>query len=596
MARDAPERSGIVRLDGGAARLCLSAEEIGQIHGVDGALKGLLKTVSAALGIALAVVHLPTKRRTIRFDSEEKPLPNAGKAARDFAGWLGDRALRSGLDDHAAFTAVASDACHTAAVRAADGAVDGALFAVRTADEKAFTDGEIRVLNAVADNIGEIIAARFDPLTGLVNQPEFDYVLAKAVARGKREDATHSVLHVNLDDVGTTAESFGSDAADAAILGAAATLTGVLGDAVTVAHLGRDEFGVLLENCPTDRGWAIGQDLRRAIRDMSVAHEEPLKLTASIGVASLSGSETVASVQAAARIACIVAKDRGRDRVVLYRHQDAASLHTEAAFRIARNIQEALRDDRFCLYCQSIEPLVPGGEPRSYEILLRGKDADGRIVLPSEFLPQAEHNRLMPAIDRWVIRQSFEALADVRRSLDSDGRYFAINLSGQSLCEGSFLDFIRNELNRTRLPPEFVCFEVTETAAILNISDAIALMSSLRDWGCRFSLDDFGSGLSSFSYLKTLPIDHLKIDGQFVKEIVEDPVSNAMVAAINQMSHALGLKTIAEFVENRAIRTQLAGIGIDFGQGYGIGRPGPLTDVLERQAKVRLIRRSRAGR
>ncbi len=242
---------------------------------------------------------------------------------------------------------------------------------------------------------------------------------------------------------------------------------------------------------------------------------------------------------------------------------------------------------------QSIEPLTPTSENRNFEILLRGLDENGGIVPPSEFLPQAEHNRLMPAIDRWVIRNTFEALADVRSSMTRDGQYFGINLSGQSLCEPDFLGYITAEFDRTRLSPELICFEVTETAAILNISEAIELMTSLRKIGCRFSLDDFGSGLSSFSYLKTLPIDHLKIDGQFVVEIVEDPVSNAMVAAINQMSHALGLKTIAEFVENRAIRTQLAGIGIDFGQGFGISRPTSLNDMLERMAIVRPIRRAR---
>ena len=199
----------------------------------------------------------------------------------------------------------------------------------------------------------------------------------------------------------------------------------------------------------------------------------------------------------------------------------------------------------------------------------------------------------MPPIDRWVITHTFEALADCRLR-DMRG-YFAINLSGQSLCDPSFLEFIRNELSRTGVPPALICFEVTESAAILNIDQAIGLMSNLRDVGCRFSLDDFGSGLSSFSYLKTLPIDHLKIDGQFVREIVEDPVSNAMVAAINQMSHALGLKTVAEFVENRAIRTQLAGIGVDFGQGYDIERPQPLTERLETLAKVRTIGSARLG-
>jgi EAL domain-containing protein (putative c-di-GMP-specific phosphodiesterase class I) len=208
-------------------------------------------------------------------------------------------------------------------------------------------------------------------------------------------------------------------------------------------------------------------------------------------------------------------------------------------------------------------------------------------------MPQAEHNHLMPAIDRWVVSHALEAIADVQRCLDARFGQFSINLSGQTLCDSGLLEFIRNELSRMNVSPELVCFEVTETAAILNIDQAIDLMSNLREIGCRFSLDDFGSGLSSFSYLKSLPIDYLKIDGQFVREIVEDPVSNAMVSAINQMSHALGLKTIAEFVENKAIRTQLAGIGVDFGQGNGIEEPVPLKQQLEQMVKVRPIRGAR---
>ncbi len=328
---------------------------------------------------------------------------------------------------------------------------------------------------------------------------------------------------------------------------------------------------------------------------MNIAYDEPLKVTASVGVASATGNETIASIQAAARIACKIAKDRGRDRVALYNHTDATKLHTDAAFRVANNIQAALRDDRFQLYCQLIEPLMPANNMRQYEILLRGIDDDGNTVRPGNFMPQAEHNRLMPSLDRWVITHSLEAIAGVRRFLDANSCQFSINLSGQTMCDSGLLEFVRNELSRTQVAPELVCFEVTETSAILNIGVAIELISNLRKMGCRFSLDDFGSGLSSFSYLKSLPIDYLKIDGQFVREIVEDPVSNAMVSAINQMSHALGLKTIAEFVENRAIRTQLAGIGVDFGQGNGIARPVPLEHQLEQIVKVRPISKARRG-
>lgn len=575
-----------------ARQICLSDEEIGRIHGVEGAMKDLLKRAAEALGASLAVVHLPDKQLTVRVDSNDSPLPNAGRVVSALEARLAQRANKSSPASVLTFEPSGCGAAYSAPIVSDTGRFEGAVFFARREDSEGFSHRERKLLDAIVPNVGQIIVARFDSLTGLINQREFDYVLEKSIDNRQTRVISHSVLHVNLDHLKSIDESFGRDAANAAICQAAATLDTVLVAPAAIAYLGEDEFGILLYDCPPDRGWAIGQDIRRAIRGMSIVHEHPLKLTASIGVAPLSGAETVVSAQAAARIACIVAKERGRDRVVLYHHQDAAVLHTDAALRVAKNIQEALRDDRFLLYCQPIEPLTPMNSSTSFEILLRGLDEDGRTIPPKEFLSQAEHNRLMPSIDRWVISHGLEAIADVRRYVDGGRCYFAINLSGQSLCDGSFLDFVRNEFSRTGVAPELVCFEVTETAAILNINQAIELMSSLRKLGCRFSLDDFGSGLSSFSYLKTLPIDFLKIDGQFVREIVEDPVSNAMVAAINQMSHALGLKTIAEFVENTAIKTQLAGIGVDFGQGYGIARPRPLDQQLGELIKIRPIGRS----
>lgn len=577
---------------GGLRHICLSAEDIGEIHGVEGALRELLKRGANAITASLAVIHLPDKQLTVRVDSNDRPLPNAVRVVRDLERWLAERAKGAATTGQLAFEPTSPCHSHAVPVVSKGDNFEGALFVARDAELGRFSRHEQNLLDAVAGNIGEIISARFDPLTGLMNQREFDYLLDRATADREGRKILHSVLHVNLDHLQSIKDSFGGDAADIAVGAAAATLRNVLGDEVALAHLGNDEFGVLLCDCPADRGWAIGQDIRRAIRDMSIVYEQPLKLTASIGVASLSEVETAESAQAAARIACIVAKDRGRDHVALYQHQDATLRHTNATLRVAYSIQEALRDDRFVLYSQPIESLAAADGTRNYEILLRGLDEDGEVMPPSDFLPQAERNRLMPSIDRWVVRNSLEAIADIRRSLAGSQHYFAINLSGQSLCDGSFLEFIRNEISRTQVAPELICFEVTETAAILNFNQAIDLMSDLRNIGCRFSLDDFGSGLSSFSYLKLLPIDHLKIDGQFVREIVEDPVSNAMVAAINQMSHALGLKTIAEFVENTAIRTQLAGIGVDFGQGFGIERPTALDIQLEKIATVRPIRRS----
>jgi Amt family ammonium transporter len=325
--------------------------------------------------------------------------------------------------------------------------------------------------------------------------------------------------------------------------------------------------------------------------------DQPIKVTVSIGVAQLSAeSETIESALAAANIACVVAKDRGRDQVAIYRHTDALTLHGRKRMESVESIQQALRNDEFLLYCQLIKPLTKANKTAHFEILLRGIGDQGDPLAPNEFMRHAERSRLMPAIDRWVITHSLEMLADFGPSLAKSKSFFAINLSGQSICDKSFLDFVISELARTCVPMTAICFEVTESTAILNMKRAKKFMVVLREKGCRFSLDDFGSGLSSFSYLKTLPIDFLKIDGQFVREIAEDPISNAMVAAINQMSHAMGLKTIAEYVENKAIKTQLTGLGVDYGQGFGIEKPRLLADQLaSRSTGIKRIREAKRG-
>lgn len=429
-----------------------------------------------------------------------------------------------------------------------------------------------------------------DPLTGLIDRREFERRLQRSVTNMSDRSFGHCLMHLNLDDLQSVCDSFGRTAADQGIRQVAEMLSREFDDVDIVARIGEDEFGVLVRDCPVDRGWAIGQEIRRSISAMSIVIDRPIKLTVSIGVARLTGTETIESALAAAKIACIIAKDRGRDRVVLYQHDNAVQLHSDARLHGVKNIQQALRDDRFLLYCQPIESLTAGSANRNFEILIRGIGDDGDPVLPGEFLPHAEHGRLMPSIDRWVVTHSLECLADCHHALGRTSGHFAINLSGQSLCDDGFLEFVVEEMSRTAIPAGLVGFEVTETAAILNVSRAKRFMSVLRERGACFALDDFGSGLSSFSYLKALPIDFLKIDGQFVREIAEDPVSNAIVAAINQMSHAMGLKTVAEWVEDTAIRTQLAGIGVDFAQGFGVAKPRRLETQLEELTKVRPLR------
>ena len=246
---------------------------------------------------------------------------------------------------------------------------------------------------------------------------------------------------------------------------------------------------------------------------------------------------------------------------------------------LVADIQRALTDDGFELYCQPIQSLAPGDQSHHTEVLLRLLDEDGEILGLGNFISAAERYHLMPAIDQWVVSKALTMLSKFDRAQLRRGMY-AINLSGQSLNEKDFLDFVHGEIEKSSVPAECICFEVTETAAVSNLAKAIQFMESLTQIGCSFSLDDFGSGISSFGYLKSLPVNYLKIDGSIVKDIVTDEHSAAMVTAINQVGHTMGLLTIAEYVENDLIKARLKEIGVDYAQGYGIGRPEPFSNRL----------------
>ena len=571
--------------------ICRSEEQIYQIKGVHNALRDVVNNCSKHLNVSLTVLILRNKGISLRCDSDAAPLENSYKLVQELdkrlAYWLvaankGAVASFDALTDVGEVEALVSCKFIATFVVVDNDRAEGILLFANHSESPHFGKRERVLLQTIAENISNIIAARFDSLTGLANRKEFEYLLEKSIDGNCSEIARHSILHLNLDELQSVDEGFGRKACDEAILQVGSLLASELKDIGPVARIGEDEFGIFVADCPVDRGWCIGQDIRRAVSDLSIMWDDrPIKLTASIGVTQLSAkSETIESALAAAKIACIVAKDRGRDQVAIYRHTDALMLHGKERTQSVEFVQQALRNDEFLLYCQLIKPLATAKKTPHFEILLRGIGPQGEPLAPNEFMPHAERSRLMPAIDRWVITHTLEMLTDFGSRLAKENSCFAINLSGQSICDTSFLDFVIGELARTCVPMTAICFEVTESTAILNMERAKKFMTVLRGKGCRFSLDDFGSGLSSFSYLKTLPIDFLKIDGQFVREIAEDPVSNAIVAAINQMSHAMGLETIAEYVENKAIKTQLTSLGVDYGQGFGIGKPRLLADQL----------------
>jgi len=348
----------------------------------------------------------------------------------------------------------------------------------------------------------------------------------------------------------------------------------------TVARFGSDEFALLLWDCKADDAIHIAGKIRQSLETFRfVWKDSTFAVSASIGIIGLSReSGSTIDLLSAVDSACCQAKDLGGNRVHVYEHNAEEIDKRRDEMQFVSLITRALDENRFELHYQPIVPLSKHVKhPRHYEVLIRMIDENGKLVPPIAFLPAAERFNLMHNIDRWVIKaafQSYQALIDI------DSTMLSINLSGASLTDEHLLEYITQQLSCFGVPADMIVFEITETAAITNLNRARALIDSLRELGCQISLDDFGSGLSSFAYLKNLPVDNLKIDGSFVKDMLDDDADCAMVEAINNVGHRLGKRTIAEFVENEAIFNALRGMGIDYAQGYGIGKPVPLKDIV----------------
>ncbi len=416
--------------------------------------------------------------------------------------------------------------------------------------------------------------ARHDHLTGLVNRVEFDRRLHAALRSAGARRMPHALLYLDLDQFKIVNDTCGHTAGDELLRQLSAVLRTVLGPRDVLARLGGDEFGVLLEDSAPATSRATADALRRAAADLRFGWQGTrFPVTVSIGQVDFDdASMTPIELLGAADAACYVAKEQGRNRIHAYRPDDDAIARRHGEMEWIGRLNRALEDDRLQLHAQPIHSLHDGRVLHS-KVLLRLRDVDGRCVMPMAFIPAAERYGLMPTLDRWVIRSVLARLADPAEAAD---RVYAINLSGASLGDETLAAYVRGAFADAGVDPARICFEVTETAAVANLAKASALMAELRSLGCAFALDDFGSGMSSFAYLKHLPLDYLKIDGSFVRDLLVDPIDQAMVEAINHIGHVMGLKTIAEFAEDAHILARLREIGVDYAQGDALGPAAPL--------------------
>ncbi|MGD8587313.1 MAG: PAS domain S-box protein [Chromatiales bacterium] len=425
--------------------------------------------------------------------------------------------------------------------------------------------------------------AAHDALTGLINRSEFEQRLQRVLQTARIHLTKNAFCYLDLDQFKLINDTCGHVAGDELLRQLANLLHRHIRKRDTLARLGGDEFGLLMEHCSIQEAKGVGQSLINALEDFSFPWEgHSFNIGVSIGLVGVDEhSNSIGDILRAADSACYIAKEQGRNRIHIHQEDDVELARRYGEMQWAVRLPRALEEQRFQLYIQDIIPIQKEDETplRHYEFLLRMVDESGKLIMPSTFLPAAERYNLSDKLDRWVINTAFSWFQQHPQQLNNL-HLCSLNLSGLSLSNNTFLAFVIDKLEKCHIPPHKVCFEITETVAIANLSRAIGFISGLRTLGCHFALDDFGSGLSSFAYLKNLPVDFLKIDGLFVKDILDDPMDLAMVKSINEIGKVMGKLTIAEFVENTDILEKLREIGVDYAQGYAIGRPRPIDEML----------------
>jgi diguanylate cyclase (GGDEF)-like protein/PAS domain S-box-containing protein len=421
--------------------------------------------------------------------------------------------------------------------------------------------------------------ATHDALTGLVNRREFERRLDEAADVARRGEATHMLCYLDLDRFKIVNDTSGHLAGDSMLREVAKLLREAVRDSDTVSRLGGDEFGMLLVGCPLDKARQIADDVCRSIATYRfVWHDRVFNVGVSIGLIEI-GREagTVEQLLAAADSACYVAKKEGAGRVSVYSARDEAMARSNGEIEWLHKLQSALKEERFALYYQPIVSAYGADtDGPSMEVLLRMLDETGAEIAPGEFVAAAERYRLMASVDRWVVQTTFTALSRNAFQLAAD-RSVAINISGQTLGDPLFLEFVVEMLDRTGIAPDQVCFEITESAVINNMEAARRFVGVLHGMGCKFTIDDFGSGVASFSSLKNLPLDYLKLDGSFMRNLARDSVSQTMVTAMIKLARTLNFKIIAEQVEDSAALDAARKMGVDFVQGFVIARPARLS-------------------
>jgi diguanylate cyclase (GGDEF)-like protein len=460
--------------------------------------------------------------------------------------------------------------------------VHGVLVLFKRPGEPDFDLRQVHIVELLARRVAYILMNSYDPSTGLLTRPAFEKrALSTLTPESLRKD--NCVIYIDLDRLHVLNENLGMHVGDEVIVRVAESIRHNLSPRMLASRISGDRFAVFVPETSMDATYDIADNMRKSFERLGVVRDrQQVEVSASFGVANvIEGHHPLSHALASAEIACKAAKDRGRNRVETYFDGDQSIVRRYTDLTLVSTVRAALLDERFRLEAQPIVPLNGGSDAPKFELLLRMSDEAGKSVPPDKFLSAAERYQLAPAIDRWVLRRTIDQLLPHAARLSERRACFAVNISGQSLGDADFAAFMENALRESKLPRGLLSFEVTETAAVANIVRAEELIRRLRELGSDVALDDFGRGLSSLTYLKTLPVTHLKIDGIFVRDAIVDDRSQAMLSAIVQLARAMKLKTVAECVESDAILQSVRALGVEYGQGFSIGRPTPLPQVLE---------------
>ena len=563
-----------------------------KIHGTSRSHSGLAQLIGQSgrfLGIAYSVLLLPSKR--IRISATHSSWKSANKKAVDrylieqlFPKLDGKRSpviFEVGAVEGSDQVSDQGYQALLCPLLDAKGNLEGVIAQLCRVSGEPFAENHKRFMSHIVRKVEYVIEQSFDSMTGLMNRAGFEAQLHESGKALMSKSDAHQIIHFDLDNLQLVNDTFGRSAGDQVLFRFSQLLEDSLPKNAVATRLAGDEFAALLTHATLDDALELAQAVRKRGDELRYLHgDKSLQVTVSIGISAFDVRAGEGDALTAARIACDSAKDHGRDRIEVHDRDDQSIIRRYDDMHLVSQIQQALDEDGFRLLAQPIVSLADSAPPTRFEILLRMRDAKGNRISSAALISAAERYQLMPQIDRWVFSTTMRQLAEHRDTLEESSSMFSINLSGQTIGDDDILSFIEDELAASGVPPTSICFEVTESSAVSNLRKAQSFIDRLRSKGCQFALDDFGAGLSSFAYLKNFNVDTLKIDGSFIRDIIENRISESMVAAITQVARVMELETVAEYVETPETKKLLKKLGVDYAQGHAVGKPAKLEQVL----------------